>query len=995
MSKNYPQLIAEAKNGSQQAMTALYEATHQQVYYSIRKLVGNDEDAADLAQETYIKVLTNLDKLTEPLAFPKWCRMIAVNLTRDYLKRSKPVLFSTDEEEQRVLGSIPSEDEDCLPAEYAEQADLRKQVVDMIDALPEAQRMAVYLFYFEERSVSEVAAMMEVNENTIKSRLNYARAKLKELAKKNGVTMAAVPVITLLLRNDCSATVVPGAVNKAVLGAISSLGAAAAAGTTAAVAGTGAAAGTAAATGAAAAAPAAAAAATAAGVGIGVKIAAIVAAAGVLVGGGIGIGKVVADKTKPEAPIVEEQDEEENEESPVAEPSGDIEVDPYTAMINAFIGTVEDHGGLDAFLGLSGDEILEALGEDLLQPDYDPESSICYVADNTITFRINNGVCWSISSFSETLPVFEGITGLSADELEAMLSENDMTWYRDSYAPYDSFQMQHTNADASYAIYTDDARIDIVYWDADLVSYDIHSIAGIQEFNGPFILHDEDFANALDEFGGATKLLGMTKDEITARFFHPHHIDEDGAYRYGDGLTLYFSDPSEPWGEICTQVRSNQMEVFEGYFGLLPDEAEAKLQSDGKQYFASDFIEGDPRAEAYWPDSRNSARFCFYEDSIRYNVCSIGFAGTSETEPIPVNYLCATYYPEGMDWLDAALELQAANAQLSLYDTVYGYEGAMTGRLMADLTHDGIDELIVCSVSEDDWGFQHFHCTIYTIADGEVVELHHEVTSSAHAEAYNLTLYEEDGAYYLMAYNYYLNQGYVNNSYRVYHLGSDGSTIMLRQDEVSGPEYEAAAETEELEAAINTMLETATVLFRGNAEHVFTDDSTLPRCSALPDGVHMIKLSSSLVEVEGGVLAHATVVAPVILTDEEVDAFTVGGTLDLTRFGDGFYRHTISSIQRDSYSIFLNMTDGDYCSFYRVDNGWHLHYNDPNAGDTYALGGALLYFVDGQYNPIERTGFEESEIYTDIRDVSIYEIDTFDVTIENGMVTDLYIYWHP
>ena len=91
MTKNYPQLIAEAKNGSQQAMTALYEATHQQVYYSIRKLVGNDEDAADLAQETYIKVLTNLDKLSEPLAFPKWCRMIAVNLTRDYLKRSKYV----------------------------------------------------------------------------------------------------------------------------------------------------------------------------------------------------------------------------------------------------------------------------------------------------------------------------------------------------------------------------------------------------------------------------------------------------------------------------------------------------------------------------------------------------------------------------------------------------------------------------------------------------------------------------------------------------------------------------------------------------------------------------------------------------------------------------------------------------------------------------------------------------------------------------------------
>ena len=994
MTKDYPQLIAEAKNGSQQAMTALYEATHQQVYYSIRKLVGNDEDAADLAQETYIKVLTNLDKLSEPMAFPKWCRTIAVNLTRDHLKRSKPVLFSTDEEEQRVLGNIPIEDEDCLPAAYAEQADLRRQVVDLIDALPEAQRMAVYLFYFEERSVSEVAAMMEVNENTIKSRLNYARAKLKELAKKNGVTMAAVPVLTLLLRNDCSATVVPGAVNKAVLGAIGTLGAAAATGTTAAVAGTGAAAGTVAATGAAAAA-APAAAATAAGVGIGVKIAAIVAAAGVLVGGGIGIGKVVADKAKPDAPIVEEQDGKENEESAVTAPSGGMEVDPYTAMINAFIGTVDDHGGLGGFLGLSGDEILEALGEDLLQPDSDPESYICYVVDNSITFQINDGVCWSISSFSEQLPVFDGVIGLSSDELESMLSESGLTWYRDSFAAYDSYQVYPSDADAAYAIYTDDARIDIVYWDAGFVSYDIHSIAGIQEFYGPFILHGEDFNEALAEFGGATKLLGMTRDEIISRFYNPHHIDEDGAYHYGDGLTLCFSDPAEPWGEICTQVRSNQMEVFEGYFGLLPDEAKAKLESDGKQYFASDFIEGDPRAEEYWPGSHNSTRFCFYEDSIRYNVASIGFAGTSDTEPIPVNYLCATYYPEGMDWLEAALEQQAANAQLSLYDAVYGYEGVMTGRLMADLTHDGTDELIICSVSEDDWGFQYFHCTVYTIAGGEVVELHHESTDSSHANAYHLALYEEDGAYYLLAYNFYLNQGYVNNSYQVYHPDSDSSTIMLRQDAVSGPEAETAAETEELEATINTMLETATVLFRGNAEYVFTDASTLPLCSALPDGVHLIRLSPSLVEVEGGVLAHATLVAPVILTDEEVAAFAVGGTIDLTRFGDGYYAYTITHIQRDSYMVYIEAANGDYFSFYPADGGWHLYYNDPNGGDTYAIGGALLYFVDGQYNPIERDDFEGSEIYTDIRDVSIYKSDTFDVTIENGMVTDLYIYWHP
>ncbi len=486
----------------------------------------------------------------------------------------------------------------------------------------------------------------------------------------------------------------------------------------------------------------------------------------------------------------------------------------------------------------------------------------------------------------------------------------------------------------------------------------------------------------------------MTKDEIIARFYNPYNIDEDGAYRYGDGLTLYFSDPAEPWGEVCTQVRSNQTEVFEGYFGLLPNEAEAKLQSDGKQYFASDFIEGDPRAEEYWPDNPSATRFCFYEDSIRYNVCSIGFAGTSDTEPIPVNYLCATYYPEGMDWLDAALEQQAANAQLSLYDTVYGYEGRMTGRLMADLTHDGVDELIICSVSEDDWDFERYNCTIYTIADGEVVELRHEYTSSTHAEAYNLTLYEEDGAYYLMAYNYYMNQGYVNNSYQVYHLNSDGSTIMLRQDAVSGTEAEAAAETEALEVAINTMLETATVLFRGNIEFVFTDAATSPVCTALPDGAHLVKFYFPMTAVDGGMLAQATVIDRVVLTSEEMEALSVGDALPLGRFGSGYYDSTITDISRNDYSFQISVQSGDVYEFYHYNDDWQLYWNDPNAGDTYDIGGAQVFFADGQYTVTQGTNTGE-ESYSHINNASFTQWDTCEVTVENGVVTSLYIYWHP
>ena len=149
MNVNFAQLVKKAKAGDQNAMTDLYAETSQQVYFAALKLVGNQPDAEDIASETYVTAFSNLEKLAEPAAFPKWVRIIAVNLAKDFLKKKKPVIFDTDEEEQRVLGSVPEESEDCLPEVFAERRDLRRQVVELIDALPEAQRATVYLHYME------------------------------------------------------------------------------------------------------------------------------------------------------------------------------------------------------------------------------------------------------------------------------------------------------------------------------------------------------------------------------------------------------------------------------------------------------------------------------------------------------------------------------------------------------------------------------------------------------------------------------------------------------------------------------------------------------------------------------------------------------------------------------------------------------------------------------------------------------------------------------
>ena len=291
------ELVRKAQSGDQEAMSELYQQTCQRVYALALRLTSDPDRAMDAVQESYLSALQNLDKLQKPEAFLHWMFQITANCCRKFHNREKRYVSPEQgEEENSYFDSIPDPDEKILPEAAADSGETRRLVLELVDRLPPEQRECVVLYYFSECSVEEISRLQACTENTVKSRLNYARKKLKEgvlaLEARDGIRLHSFAPIGLLLA--CTGEELPAAASflhiwQNVAAGLGTAGAAAAS-TAAAAASAGEAAGTgtaAAGTGAAASGGHTAAGAAAKGVAgaLKMKVAAGLAAGAVLAGG--------------------------------------------------------------------------------------------------------------------------------------------------------------------------------------------------------------------------------------------------------------------------------------------------------------------------------------------------------------------------------------------------------------------------------------------------------------------------------------------------------------------------------------------------------------------------------------------------------------------------------------------------------------------------------------------------------------------------------------
>ncbi len=174
-------LVKQAQNGDRSAFGLLVKRYRMQVLYLAFDIVGNYDDAQDVAQETFIRAFTRLHQYEDRAKFSTWLYRITVNLALDThrkKKRSRQDALDTRVREVEAL-SIREEFEGAHPDERVEQNELRKVLEDGLDKLTENQRTATVLKYFHQKSSKEIAEIMGCAESTVRIHIYRALQNLK------------------------------------------------------------------------------------------------------------------------------------------------------------------------------------------------------------------------------------------------------------------------------------------------------------------------------------------------------------------------------------------------------------------------------------------------------------------------------------------------------------------------------------------------------------------------------------------------------------------------------------------------------------------------------------------------------------------------------------------------------------------------------------------------------------------------------------------------
>ena len=172
-------LLRKAQHGDPEAFEQLITPLEQLIWRICWHYTGNRESAEDCGQETMIRIWRSLDSYRGDCALESWVYRIAANCCMDYLRKKKRDK-SVSMEPMREQGFDPA-DPSLGTEEQVVAADEQKRLREAIAQLPEDQREALILTQLEKVPYEEAAKLLGVSEGTIKSRVNRAKARLKEI----------------------------------------------------------------------------------------------------------------------------------------------------------------------------------------------------------------------------------------------------------------------------------------------------------------------------------------------------------------------------------------------------------------------------------------------------------------------------------------------------------------------------------------------------------------------------------------------------------------------------------------------------------------------------------------------------------------------------------------------------------------------------------------------------------------------------------------------
>jgi RNA polymerase sigma-70 factor (ECF subfamily) len=165
-------IISEIRAGDAEQYRALVERYHRGLIQHLYNMLHDGDLAEDVAQEAFIRAYAKLDHYDVRYAFSTWLYKIADNLAFRHLKQAKNVPLDT-------VAEVLSDDRPT-PAEQMDRTFTRETVRRALDRLPLGYRQVVVLYYWDNRSYEDIAAIMERPIGTIRTWLYRAKEELRK-----------------------------------------------------------------------------------------------------------------------------------------------------------------------------------------------------------------------------------------------------------------------------------------------------------------------------------------------------------------------------------------------------------------------------------------------------------------------------------------------------------------------------------------------------------------------------------------------------------------------------------------------------------------------------------------------------------------------------------------------------------------------------------------------------------------------------------------------
>lgn len=166
----------ETRNTAFRELVSLYQ---ERLYWQIRNIVKNHDDADDVLQNTFIKVFKNIHQFNGDSQLFSWMYRIATNEALNFLnQRARKLKLSSQELQDQIVSNLESDI-------YFEGDEIQLQLQRAVALLPEKQQQVFNMKYFQELKYKEISDILGTSEGALKASYHIAVKKIEEFLKNN------------------------------------------------------------------------------------------------------------------------------------------------------------------------------------------------------------------------------------------------------------------------------------------------------------------------------------------------------------------------------------------------------------------------------------------------------------------------------------------------------------------------------------------------------------------------------------------------------------------------------------------------------------------------------------------------------------------------------------------------------------------------------------------------------------------------------------------